>query len=118
MPRRVEDYLAAGFDQQTAEYFASGRKHILSVKPEDGLMLLLTFDNGEKRRFDVKRVIEEGTVFAFLADSANFKRVYLDDTGSVCWDIDPDVDSNRVWSNKVDLSADTCYLDSEPIEVL
>lgn len=118
MSKRIEDYLAAGFDERTASYFASGRKKILSVEPADGFLLFLSFDNGEQRRFDMKRVIEEGTVFAFLSDPDNFKRVYLDDTGSVCWDIDPDVDSSKVWSNKVDLSADTCYLDSERMEIL
>jgi len=117
MPRGIEEYLAAGFDRRTAEYFASGRRKILSVEPEDGFTLLLTFDNGEQRRFNMKDVIEEGTVFAFLSDPANFKRVYLDDTGSVCWDVDPTVDSKKVWNNKVDLSSDTCYLDSKLLEV-
>lgn len=116
MCKRIEDYLSAGFDQRTAEYFAGGRKKILSVEPGDGFTLLLAFDNGERRRFDMTGVIEEGTVFAFLSDPSNFNRVYLDDTGSVCWDIDPNVDSDKVWSNKVDLSADTCYLDSELME--
>lgn len=118
MCKRVEDYLAAGFDQRTAEYFAGGRRRILSVEPGDGFILLLTFDNGERRCFDMTGIIEEGTVFAFLSDPANFRRLYLDDTGAVCWDIDPEVDSNKVWSNKVDLSADACYLDSKLVEVL
>ena len=46
---------------------------------------------------------------------SNFKRVYLDDAGCVAWDIDPNVDSNKVWNNKVDLSSDSCYVDSVPV---
>lgn len=113
---RVDEYVAKGFDRRTAEYFASGRKKILSVTPGEDFMLLLSFDNGEKRGFDMKRIIEDGTVFAFLSKPSDFMRVYLDEDGNVCWDIDPGVDSNVVWSNKVDLSADTCYLDSELLE--
>lgn len=44
----------------------------------------------------------------------NFRRVYLDEAHSVCWDIDPNVDSNEVWNNKVDLCPDSCYVDSVP----
>ena len=110
---RVEDYLARGFDRRTAEYFASGRRRILSVSPCQDFTLILTFDNGETRRFDMKPVIEEGTVFAFLSDLNCFMRVYLDDCGCVSWDIDPETDSSIVWNNKVDISSDTCYLDSE-----
>lgn len=46
----------------------------------------------------------------------SFRRVYVDDTHCVAWDIDPDVDSEQVWSNKVDLCPDSCYLDSVPIQ--
>lgn len=31
------------------------------------------------------------------------------------WDVDPAVDSSKVWSNKVDLCPDSCYIDSIPI---
>ena len=113
----VDEYVAKGFDRRTAEYFANGRKKILSVTPDENFTLVLTFDSGEKRSFDMKQIIEDGTVFAFLSKLSNFMRVYLDEDGSVCWDIDPDVDSNVVWSNKVDLSPDTCNLDSELLEM-
>lgn len=45
----------------------------------------------------------------------NFRRVYLDEQGCISWDIDPAVDSNVVWNNKVDLDPDVCYVDSNPI---
>ena len=56
-------------------------------------------------------VIRPGTVFAFLADEGAFERVYIDENNDIAWDIDPEVDSTAVWSNKVDISADTCYLE-------
>ena len=98
-----------------AEYFASGRRKILSVVPEDDSTLLLGFDNGELRRLDVKPLISPGSVFAFLADPAAFRRVYLDENAAVSWDIDPETDSLLVWSNKVDVDPDGCYVDSAPV---
>ena len=111
----IEYYLAKGFDRRTAAYFAAGRRTIVSVAPDVDHTVLLQFDNGERRRLDMKDSIRPGTVFAFLADPANFDRVYLDDARCVSWDIDPAVDSTKVWSNKVDLCPDTCYLDSVPV---
>lgn len=42
-------------------------------------------------------------------------RVYLDDTHSVCWDIDPTIDSKEIWENLVDLCPDSCYMESVPV---
>ena len=45
-----------------------------------------------------------------------FKRVYIDEQHCIAWDIDPAVDSDTVWSNKIDLCPDACYIDSVPLE--
>lgn len=108
-------YLSKGFDEKMARYFASGRKKIMAVSPSDNFTLLLRFDNGVSRRFDMKPIIKPETVFAFLGEDANFQRVYLDECNCVAWDIDPTVDSQVVYNNKVELSPDTCYVDSVPI---
>lgn len=114
--KRVQDYLSRGFDRKTAEYFASGRKRITSVTANDDFSLRLCFDNGEARLLDCEPLLEVGTVFAPFRELSNFKRVYLDEFNCVSWDIDPNVDSNEVWSNKVDLCPDSCYIQSVPIE--
>jgi hypothetical protein len=112
--KNVEEYIEKGFDRRTAEYFAGGRRRIVAVKANDNFTLHLAFDNGETRVLDCKPFLKSGTVFAPFMEIENFKRVYLDESQCVAWDIDPTVDSNVVWSNKVDLSSDTCYLDSVP----
>jgi len=112
--REVEARMAKGYDRRTAEYFASGRKQIVSVKPNDNFSLSIVFEGSETRILDCKPFLKEGTVFAPFMDLDNFKRVYLDDCRCVAWDIDPTVDSELVWSNKVDLCPDTCYMDSVP----
>ena len=116
MGKSVEYYLSRGFDQKMAEYFSAGRRRITGVVPNDNFTLTLTFDNGERRIYDAAPLLQAGTVFAPFRDLENFRRVYLDEICCVSWDIDPTVDSNVVWNNKVDLSPDNCYVDSRPVE--
>lgn len=115
MAKDVEYYLSIGCDMAMAQYYAKGRKRIVSVVPNEDFTLTLDFDSGEKRILDCKPLLDEGTVFAPFRSYDNFKRVYLDDTHCVAWDIDPNVDSNIEWSNKVDLCPDSCYVDSVPV---
>lgn len=114
MGKSVEYYLSKGYDRKMAEYFASGRKRITKVVPRNDFTLVLSFDNGEIRLYDARPLLQAGTVFAPFREWNNFRRVYLDEDHSVCWDIDPNVDSNEVWNNKVDLCPDSCYVDSVP----
>ena len=57
----------------------------------------------------------EYAMFEPFMKPENFRRVYLDGQHCVAWDIDPSVDSEKVWSNKVDLCPDSCYIDSVPL---
>ena len=113
MQHDVTFYTKRGFDYKTAEYFASGRRKATAVKPLPDKSLLVTFDNGEMRFYDMTPLISPGTVFAFLADEGTFERAYIDENHDIAWDIDPQVDSAVVWNNKVDISADTCYLEGK-----
>ena len=92
------------------------RKKIIDVEPHKDFSLTITFDNDEKRWLDCKTFIKDGTVFGVLKDYNIFKQVYVDDTHSISWDKDPNVDSEKVWSNKIDICPDSSYLDSVPIE--
>lgn len=115
MGKSVDYYLSRGYDQKMAEYFAAGRRRITGVVPNDNYTLTLTFDNGEKRLYNAAPLLQAGTVFAPFRELENFRRVYLDERHCVSWDIDPTVDSSVVWSNKVDLCPDGCYVDSVPL---
>ena len=114
MGQSVEFYLSKGYDRKMAEYFAAGRKRITTVVPKENFTLALTFDNGETRLYDARPLLQEGTVFAPFREWENFRRVYLDENHCVSWDIDPNIDSSKVWNNKVDLCPDSCYVDSVP----
>ena len=50
MPETIEYYLSKGFDRAAAEYFAAGRRTILSVKANVDNTLTRTFATGEFRR--------------------------------------------------------------------
>lgn len=115
MPKDVEYYISKGLDHKMAEYFASGRKHIIAVAPNRDFTLTISFDNGEQRILDMIPVLKPGTVFEPFIKWENFSRVYVDEDHSIAWDIDPNIDSHEVWNNKVDLCPDCCYVDSVPI---
>ena len=118
MEKNVEYYLSKGFEPKMAEYYASGRKKITDVRANDDFTLTIRFDNGEIRNLDMKPDLCPSTVFAPFMEWDNFRRVYVDDSHCIAWDIDPTVDSNVVWNNKVDLCPDTCYVDSIPERVI
>lgn len=107
----VNYYLSKGFDRKTAEYFATGRRKISKVKAVDNFLLHITFDNGVKKIFDCSDLPENDTVFEVLKDQTVFKRAYADENGNLAWDINPDIDSTKNWSNKIDIGADTCWLE-------
>lgn len=70
---------------------------VINVIPKQNFTLLITFNNGEMKHFDVKPYLEIG-VFKELKDVGLFNSVkpFL---GSV------------QWANGVDLCPDTLYLD-------
>ena len=115
MSNTVEYYLSKGFDKKAAEYFSSGRKRPVDVIAKNSFQLIITFDNNEKRILDMSSYIQKGTVYSVLSDESVFSRCYIDSDGSICWDKDPNIDSNKVWSNKIDIGADNCYMESKSI---
>jgi hypothetical protein len=66
---------------------------IKEVKPTDNYQLLLTFENGEKRQFDMKPYLEYG-IFQELKDLNLFNTVKLS-FDSIEWaneaDFDPEI---------------------------
>jgi hypothetical protein len=75
---------------------------IKKVKPQDNYMLLLTFENGEKRQFDMKPYLEIG-IFKELKDLSLFKTVKTS------------FDSIE-WANEADVDPEVLYQKSQPIE--
>jgi hypothetical protein len=74
---------------------------VKDVKPSKDYQLILTFENGEKRKFDMKPYLDIG-IFRELKDKAQFDTVHLNfDTIE--------------WNNEADLDPQDLYKYSEPI---
>jgi hypothetical protein len=73
---------------------------VTAVKPANDYLLLLTFENGEKRTFDMKPYLETG-IFRELKDTAIFNTV------RVAFD-------TIEWANEADLDPEDLYEQSIP----
>ena len=76
--------------------------YVKSVETKDDYCLFLTFENGEKRTFDLKSYLNKG-VFARLQNVALFKTARV-------------VSGSVEWHGEIDLSYDTLYLESKPVK--
>jgi hypothetical protein len=75
---------------------------IKNVQPQDDYLLLLTFENGEKRQFDMKPYLSLG-IFSELKDVTLFNTVRKSfDTIE--------------WENAADMDPETLYQNSRKIE--
>ena len=72
--------------------------HVTLATPQAEHRLLLEFDNGETRLFDLTPWLDKG-VFRALRDSPEFAQVRV-------------VDGSVEWPGEIDLSFDTLYLRS------
>jgi hypothetical protein len=74
---------------------------IRNVEPQDNYLLLLTFENGEQRQFDMKPYLEIG-IFKELKDPSLFKTVKTS------------FDSIE-WANQADFDPEILYQKSQPV---
>lgn len=78
------------------------RPTVIKVKPSEDYSLILQFDNGECKKFDVRPYIQ-GSWYGMLRDKAYFESVK------------PNGFSVE-WADGQDLCPDELYLDSVPID--
>ncbi|MEE1031691.1 MAG: DUF2442 domain-containing protein [Ruminococcus sp.] len=96
-------------DEKMKKYFENPRK-ILSVKPTDDFCLILEFDNGEIRLYEMQDAMHG--VLEVLKEKRKFQSVFLDEFGNVAWDIDESKDSSVYWNNRIDICKDSIYMES------
>jgi hypothetical protein len=83
--------------------------YAVSVTPLPDFRIEVAFDTGERRAFDLKPYLDRG-VFTQLRDPAVFLTAHVA-AGSVEW-------NGATALSSPALSADTLYLDGEPVEEL
>ena len=76
--------------------------YVKSVEPQDDYCLLLTFDNGEKRVFNLKPYLEK-PIFKQLKNMSLFRTARV-------------VSGSVEWQGDVDLSYDTLYLEGKAVK--
>ena len=76
---------------------------VKAVVPQDNYMLLLTFENNEKRLFDMKPYLNYGPVFRALKDTALFRSVRV-------------TFRSVEWANHADLDPEILYPNSKAID--
>ena len=72
---------------------------IKDVNPLDNYLLLLTFENGEKRQFDMKPYLDLG-IFKELKDQRLFRTVKTN-FDSIEWDNEADFDPEVLYQNSI-----------------
>ena len=85
-------------EDKVKKYFENPRK-IIDVKPIANYTLLITFDNGEIKKYEM--INELYGVFTALRDVKKFESVFIDEVGNVAWNIDENIDSSIYWQNHV-----------------
>jgi hypothetical protein len=73
---------------------------IKAVEPQKDYVLLLTFENGEQRMFDMKPYLDFGPVFKALKDPDVFKTARVS-FRTVAWDNNADIDPEILYSNSI-----------------
>jgi hypothetical protein len=74
---------------------------VKDVKPQDNYLLLLTFENGEKRQFDMKPYLDYG-IFQELKDLRLFKTVKTS-FDSIEWDNEADFDPEILYQKSQEI---------------
>ncbi len=75
---------------------------VKKVEPQDNYFLLLTFENGEQRQFDVKPYLDFG-IFQELKDLKLFKTVRTS-FDSIEWDNEADLDPELLYNKSIRIS--------------
>ncbi len=73
---------------------------VTDVKPLSGYQLLLTFENGEKRLFDMKPYLDKG-IYKELKDEGKFRSVRVS-FDSIEWCNQADIDPEFLYDKSVE----------------
>ena len=74
---------------------------VKEVKPVENYLLLLTFENGEVRKFDMKPYLETG-IFREMKDPALFNTVHTS-FDSIEWENEADVDPEILYNDSISI---------------
>ena len=77
---------------------------VKSVKPLENLCILVRFENGIDKIYDVKQLFDSFEVYKELKNEDLFKLVKVDCGGyAVCWNDEIDISEVQLWENGVEV---------------
>ena len=76
----------------------------VGVKPLKNYLILVTFDNGEKKVYNCYPLLED-KLFSVLKDADHFNMVHIDEMGLVCWDDSTDIEPYELYNHSESLEA-------------
>lgn len=81
---------------------------VSSVTPLDNMSLLVTFDNGVAKVFDVRSLVQEYPEFLVLENADIFALVQVEPGGyGISWSADLDCSEGELWENGVTIPLST-----------
>ncbi|OOB80136.1 MAG: hypothetical protein BEN19_06515 [Epulopiscium sp. Nuni2H_MBin003] len=83
---------------------------VIALQSHDDYTLKLTFADGLVKRYDCTHLLNHG-MFKIINSLPKFHSALIDDLGGIGWNIDDNIDSNIVWSNRIDICKDILYQD-------
>lgn len=74
---------------------------IKKVYPHENYILICEFENGTKKKYDLKPIIKEYPIFKKLKEDKNlFYKVIVDKGGyGISWDEEIDLATEELWDN-------------------
>jgi len=73
---------------------------VKNVIPLDNLILFVEFENGQKKKYDIKPLLNKWPVFRELKNYALFRLVRVDVGGyGIVWNEYIDLSCNELWEN-------------------
>ena len=77
---------------------------VQDVLPLDNATLLVTFENGVKKKYDVKILFDSFENYKKLLDVNFFNNVKVDCGGyAICWDDEIDISEVELWENGIEI---------------
>jgi len=77
---------------------------VIDVLPLEDISVLVTFENGVKKIYDIKPLFNQFKNYEKLKDIDFFYNVKVDCGGyAICWDDEIDISEVELWDNGIEL---------------
>lgn len=78
---------------------------VKDVAPLENMCLLVHFENGIAKKYDIKQLLEQFPIYEKLKDEALFKLVQVDCGGcAVAWNEDIDISEVELWEGGTEIN--------------